>query len=143
MYESPVLAESEIPQIALDSMNDTHHEEVALVNRLGVLLEDGMKGKVNTELITDKLADWVEHTHEHFESENQLMQDYGFPAFPVHAAEHQRVLEQIDLLQQQWLDTKEVQPLAEFVFNEWPLWFDNHVNTMDLVTSQYLSQVMK
>ena len=144
-YESPVLRASEIPQIALDSMNDTHTAEVLLVNQLGALIEEAYnnKGGVQTgdDELNDKLTEWVEHTREHFDGENQLMEEFGFPAFSVHAGEHQRVLAQLELLQQQWLGNHAIEPLAEFVFNEWPQWFDNHVNSMDMVTAQYLSQV--
>ena len=143
MYESPVLDVSDIPQIALDSMNQTHKEEVELINKLGELLEEGMKSQPDADAITAMLTEWLEHTREHFASENQLMQEHGFPAYPVHANEHQQVLVQIEAIYQRWLDDNEVQPLADFIFSDWPQWFDNHVNSMDMVTAQYLSQIMR
>lgn len=140
-FESPVLRISEIPQIAVDSMNQTHLDEVILINQLGALIEHALQGEEKKELITDKLLEWIEHTQDHFSGENQLMEEFGFPAYPVHAGEHQKVLAQMELLQGQWLLNAELLPLAEFVFNEWPTWFDNHVNSMDMVTAHYLSQV--
>ena len=140
-YQSPVIQPSEVPQVGFGSMNDTHMEEIVLINRLGELLEDAMNNAQNTDAINDKLSEWVEHTRDHFASEDQLMLDYNFPAYPVHSGEHEQVLAQIEELQQQWQDTNEAEPLAEFIFVHWPVWFDQHVNTMDMVTAQYLSQM--
>lgn len=139
-YHSPVLDLEMVPQVALDTMNDTHREEVELINQLGVLLEKSMDGQADIVAITDKLEEWVEHTRQHFNRENQLMEEFGFPAYPMHSGEHQRVLAQIEDLQQQWLNNKAVEPLAEFIFHDWPRWFDMHVNTMDTVTAQFIRQ---
>ncbi|MBL3526235.1 MAG: hemerythrin family protein [gamma proteobacterium endosymbiont of Lamellibrachia anaximandri] len=139
-YNSPVLDPSAIPLIALGSMNETHKEEVELINQLGRLLEDAVNGQPDEAAITEKLHEWAEHTKDHFSRENQLMQDYGFPAFPVHSGEHDKVLAQIEALYQRWLETKVVEPLADYIFGEWPRWFDAHVNSMDMVTAMFLSQ---
>lgn len=123
-------------------MNDTHREEVELINRLGTLLEQAMQGQADDTAITNKLDEWVEHTYQHFDRENQLMEQFGFPAYPMHSGEHQRVLAQIEELQKQWLENKAVEPLADFIFHDWPRWFNLHVNTMDTITAQFLSQKM-
>ncbi len=137
-YQSPVLAPADIPQIALDSMNNTHQEEVALINELGSLLEQAMQENSDGAAITTKLDEWVEHTRAHFASENELMQKYGFPAYAIHSGEHAHMLEKIDALQQQWQNKHEVKPLADFIFDAWPNWFMMHVNSMDMVTAQFL-----
>lgn len=141
-YPSPVLDPESIPQVALDTMNDTHREEVELINQLGDLLRQATKGQTNETAITNKLEEWVVHTRQHFDRENQLMEQFGFPAYPMHSGEHQRVLEQIEELQLQWQENKVVNPVAEFIFQDWPQWFNLHVNTMDTITAQFLSQKM-
>ncbi len=123
-------------------MNDTHREEVELINLLGTLLEQAMQGQTDDMAITHKMEEWVEHTRQHFDRENQLMEQFGFPAYAMHSGEHQRVLGKIEKLHQQWLENKAVEPLAEFIFHDWPQWFNMHVNTMDTVTAQFLSQKM-
>ena len=138
-YTSPVLAPSAIPELAVESMNATHREEVELVNALGALLASGLRGQVAEADISAKLDAWVQHTRQHFERENQLMQDYGFPALPVHRGEHARMLGIIESQQRQWLESREVAPLAAFVFRQWPDWFNLHVNTMDRVTAAFIS----
>ncbi|VAW62840.1 hypothetical protein MNBD_GAMMA11-1721 [hydrothermal vent metagenome] len=140
-YELPVLLVSDMPHVAFGSMNDTHSEEIELVNQLGEVLILGMRDNQFYDDISEKLEEWIEHAREHFSKEDQLMENCGFPALKVHSEEHQRVLEKMEALNQQWLDEHSIEPLAEYVFNEWVGWFDNHVNTMDMMTAQYLGQI--
>jgi len=137
-----VLDPSAIPQVGLESMNETHREEVELINQLGSLLDQEIQRHVDETSITKTLHTWVEHTRLHFTRENELMQKYGFPALAVHSNEHSQEFARIEELEQQWYEKKEIEPLADYIFNLWPRWFDNHVRTMDNVTAQFLSQVI-
>jgi len=137
-YRSPVLDPAAMPQVALASMNATHREELTLVNQLGALLEQGMGGEADEPAISAKVNEWIEHTRDHFARENQLMQAHGFPPYPMHSGEHERVLQELEKLKQQWLDGKAVEPLAHFLFVDWLEWFGQHVNTMDRITAQFL-----
>ena len=132
-----------IPQLALESMNKVHREEVALINQLAALLQQAKDHQADNAAITEKLDEWVQHTREHFASEERLMMDYGFPAYSIHASEHERIMMQIQGLQNQWLDKNEIKPLYEFVFSNWPRWFNDHVNSMDRVTAEFINQRMK
>ncbi len=137
--EHPVMAPDDIPAIAVGSMNDTHHEEVSLVNTLGALLLQAREGNADEEAIGNALDNWISHTEAHFERENRLMQDHGFPPFPVHAQEHASTLDNLHQLQRQWHENHDLDALGSYVFNTWPQWFQMHVNSMDNVTAQFLS----
>jgi hemerythrin len=139
-YPTPLLPLDRIPQVALESMNRTHQEEVERVNRLAALVAKGMQGEIGEATISAHLENLIDHTRQHFARENALMEQYGFPAYAVHSGEHQRVLSQLDNLLQGWLKERSLEPLAEFLFAEWPSWFDNHVQTMDRVTAGFLQQ---
>lgn len=141
MYDTqaPLLDPSIIPSVPVASMNQTHREEVDLVNRLGTQLAEGMQGTPDTEGITATLTDWVEHTRHHFEEENLLMRQYGFPARVMHEEEHKRVLALLEKQLRLWRERRGIEALADFVFEEWPVWFDSHVNTMDWVTARFIS----
>ena len=130
-----------IPQVALESMNQTHREEVEMVKRLAELLVKGIAGDLDEVAISAQTQAWVEHTREHFARENRLMEQYGFPAYPVHKGEHERVLNLLEELQQGWLQQHSPYPMAEFLCNDWPTWFDNHVKTMDQVTADFLQRL--
>lgn len=141
-YQLPVVDIADMPKVALESMNEVHQEEVALINRLGELVMQGIAGDVDIEQIKRVLDEWLLHTRAHFESENSLMETYAFPPYPVHKEEHTQVLTRIESLMAQWSKDLELQQLADFIFVEWRSWFDQHVNSMDKVTAQFLSQVM-
>jgi hemerythrin len=70
-----------------------------------------------------------------------MMEQHDFPAYPVHRGEHERVLNLLQELQQDWLQQHSPYPMAEFLCNDWPDWFDNHVKTMDQVTAAFLKRV--
>jgi hemerythrin len=123
-------------------MNDVHLEEVALINRLGELVLQGLAGEADIKQISQPLIEWANHTRAHFESENRLMESYAFPPYPVHKAEHTQVLERIDSLIAAWSQDQGLEQLADFIFVEWRAWFDQHVKSMDSVTAQFLSQFM-
>jgi hemerythrin-like metal-binding protein len=65
--------------ILIDTMN-----EVRLAERRGL-------GQEQVNEILDRL---IEFTRMHFWSEEQLMEQYGFPGLAGHRAEHQRILAQ-------------------------------------------------
>lgn len=137
---SPLPDPASIPLVELESMNATHREEVELVNRLGDLLMGYRSGGVAEAELTATVKGWVEHTREHFERENRLMLEYGFPAYQMHSSEHERILGLLETLQREWLNSRSVEPLAGFLFETWPGWFETHVCTMDRVTAQFVSQ---
>ncbi len=139
-YPNPLLPLDRIPTVAVPSMNRTHHEEVELVNRLAERVAEGVRGTADEPEIERLLAAWIEHTRIHFEREAELMRQSGFPAYPVHQGEHERVLAQLDGLQLAWRERHALLPLAEFLFEQWPDWFDNHVRTMDSVTASFIQR---
>ena len=135
-----ILDSAEIPQVALASMNETHREEVELVNRLARLISMAQSGEVDEAKISQQIQLWLDHTLAHFERENALMVTYGFPAYPVHKGEHDRVLSLLGELNEAWRDHHQLEPIARFLFKSWPEWFDSHVNTMDRITAQFVCQ---
>ncbi len=141
-YQTPVLDPTAIPQVALPLMNDTHQEEVELINQLGSLLEAGLQGTPDEAAIGEKFQQWIAHTREHFARENELMQEYRFFAYPMHSGEHEQVLNHLEKLYQQWQENKDIPALAKYVFEIWPEWFAGHVNSMDTVTAQFLEPLV-
>ncbi len=136
-----VLNSETIPRVALEFMNNTHFEEIELVKMLGERISAYQLNDAKTEndqqQITQLLADWLQHTQAHFTRENELMIEIHFPMYPVHSGEHERVLDDMTAMVQQWQDKHDTERLAEYVFSTWPNWFDAHVNSMDMVTAQF------
>ncbi len=126
-----------IPSVCIGFMNQTHQEEVEVVNSLMEMVKSRLSGKQNDTEILRQLMYWLEHTQAHFSRENELMRETGFPAFPVHSQEHEIALNRIQTVIDKWQENKDIELLQDFVFNLWPNWFVTHLNTMDKVTAEY------
>ena len=142
-----IIETKDIPQVELDFMNATHFEEIAMVKSLGELVSNyqqsandsnsNSNSNSNEKAITESLQEWLSHTTAHFERENELMQQTGFPALPVHSNEHQQALKNMQAIIEAWQHNHDIDLLADFIFDLWPNWFNTHVNTMDMMTAKF------
>jgi len=128
-----LIREEELPKVALASMNDTHLEDLIMINELAQLIKD----KKN-ELITEKLDALVAHTVEHFSGEEKMMIENRFPAYAMHKAEHDRALAQMNEVVARWRADKDMVALREYIEKIMPAWLVQHVSTMDTVTAHFL-----
>ena len=140
MSNASVVDPTNIPSIAVPSMDATHHEEVELVNKIGQLIKADQAGEPDRERLQAKLDEWVEHTRAHFDRENQLMEIANFPAYGVHSYEHEQALVGLKAAVDAWQADQDMDALAHYVFVSWPEWFHMHVGSMDTMTALYLSQ---
>jgi hemerythrin-like metal-binding protein len=72
-------------------LDDQHKEIIGLVNDLYVALERGNDGAVVKPLL-DKFARYAK---EHFDCEEQIMQEHGYPLLEEHKALHDQARNQI------------------------------------------------
>jgi hemerythrin len=70
------------------------------------------------------------HTEQHFDRENQLMQESAFPAIQEHKGEHQRVLAEFKQFQSR-INKGLIAFGRAFAQDRLPQWFDLHIATMD------------
>ena len=134
-----IIEAENIPQVELDFMNNTHFEEIEMVKSLGKLLTNYQTSDndSNKKAITESLQEWLSHTTAHFERENELMQETGFPAFAVHSNEHEQALKTLKDIIDNWQKNQDIEQLSNFVFDQWPNWFNAHVGSMDMVTAKF------
>ena len=134
-----VIKSETIPRVDLDFMNNTHYEEVEMVRELGELVNSFINNdnQQNQNTITQKLNAWLKHTIEHFERENDLMQETGFPAYAIHKNEHDIASNQMNDMVDAWDKNQDVELVEDYIFPLWPTWFDQHVNTMDMMTAKF------
>ena len=137
MTNNNVLEPENIPQVAMDAMNDVHREELAIVNSVhsAIIAE-------NEAEVSQLCQHWLEHTKAHFDRENTLMEKYGFPAFHCHHGEHVEALQGLQSIIQEWEENNDLGILAAYVANVWPQWYVNHISTMDIVTSAFIKSCL-
>ena len=137
MKNNNVLEYEDIPQVAMDAMNDVHRNELDIVNRINTAISgnDGVK-------IDQLCQEWLEHTKAHFDRENSMMEKYSFPAYHCHHDEHVEALSGLESVINAWQENRDVELLAAYVKNTWPQWYVNHISTMDIVTSAFIKGCM-
>jgi len=136
-----VLNEKTIPNVEIDFMNDTHHEEIKMVRLLGELISSYQKNDTHSKnelnQINYSLEKWLDHTSAHFSRENVLMMEINFPAYSIHSGEHEGVLLELTEIVEKWNKSNNIEILADYIFSRWPVWFDQHVNSMDMMTAKF------
>lgn len=112
-------------------MDATHQEFVTLCAALAQT-DDQVKESFITRL--DAL---IEHSIEHFEQENIWMRASNFPPAACHQGEHDAVLQVMQEVRRRFAEGE--CDLGERLAEELPLWFEHHVDTMDNMLAQYLT----
>jgi len=139
MMTKTILDKESIPRVELDVMNNTHFEEVEMVKAIGEIITSYQEKENKDQLsnLNQKLNAWLDHTKAHFARENELMQETGFPAYSIHLNEHEVALKQMTSIIKAWQHSQDIDAIEDYIFNYWPAWFDEHVNTMDMITAKF------
>lgn len=128
-----------MPLVAMEFMNDTHAEDVDIINELfeQVLEYEEKQTKENKVKIDELYGKWFEHTVEHFRAEEIMMQEKNFPAYPMHKGEHDNALRIMDDVFRSWQERNNINVLKLYFSEHLPAWLINHINTMDTVTARF------
>ena len=135
----PVVDLDKIPQVPLAFVNDDHREEARLLNELADAVRGHRDGRVAVETVIHRLEALFDHTREHFAREEDAMRRTGFPPYPMHKAEHDRVLEDMESEAQHFRETGDTARLRTYVREAVPGWFVSHIQSMDAVTAGFIS----
>ncbi len=92
--------------------------------------------KQDDAALSGGLADLRKHMAEHFEREQNLMRETGFPMVMIHRNEHQRVLAWTDSVIIA-LERGDTEFVRHFLNVELPQWFVQHAATMDTATANW------
>jgi len=128
---------SQIPHLPVPFMNTDHAHEVRLLNDLEASLAAHRRGEGTLAAVVERLSLLAVHTREHFLREESMMREARFPAYPMHKAEHDRVLAEMDAEARLFRDRGDDARLARYLFEGLPAWFLNHIRTMDYVTARF------
>ncbi len=135
----PLVDLDAIPQVPLEFINADHREEGRLLNALADALDALDAGRGNAAEVGARLAALRDHTAAHFGREDDAMRRTGFPAFPIHHAEHVRVLAELDDETRRYAETGDAARLRAWTLGDVPQWVANHIETMDLVTARFVA----
>ncbi len=120
--------------VAMPSMNDTHLEDIIIINKLSAAVENKDIDSINT--IFDEL---IEHTIAHFEGEEAMMREKKFPPYPVHKGEHDRVLHELKSIAKNFRESDgDFLLVTAYVDGALVPWLIHHIETLDTVTAMFL-----
>lgn len=126
-----------IPLVSIESMNETHLEEVELINNLLAQLE--AKSEFGT--ISKTFETLLEHIQQHFATEEKLMQEVQYPSLNMHKADHDKVLQEVRYAEMEWRNRKDVDALKEYIEEEIITWLDQHIKAMDTPMADFMSHL--
>ena len=106
-------------------MDDQHAVLMDTLNDLRLALVRGL----GREQVSEGLERLIEFTRMHFASEEQLLEQHGFPAIAEHRGAHQKLLGQLEdaALRAQYHDEIHLTSLLTFLRD----WYTTHVEDYD------------
>ncbi|NPA11994.1 MAG: hemerythrin family protein [Epsilonproteobacteria bacterium] len=116
---------------SFEPMNEIHENELKILNDLIKALE-------NRQNVEEKFSQFLNDVKKHFAFEEELMQKHKFFAYLPHKMEHDRILNELNLL-----NTKDYEEMENYFKNEFIPWFENHIATIDTVTAGFLNMMEK
>lgn len=134
------LKKEQIPEVALPQMNEVHEQEVEVLNRLLKAIEAYEERKANAQVIDILFDEFIKDVIQHFNFEQGLMEEFNFFAYPVHRAEHDRVLSELRIMKKKWQEERDIETLKDYLEKQFIPWLINHIQSMDTITAIYLSK---
>jgi len=130
---------NDIPQVAMDFMNEVHKEDVDIINTIfeHILVYDG--SEASAKAIDELYSQWIEHTVIHFQNEEIKMREMHFPPYLAHKGEHDRALQEMRNLFSYWQQQRDIQALKIYFIETLPTWLQTHISTMDTVTARFFA----
>lgn len=120
--------------VGVQAMDDQHAILMDTMNELRLAQVRGNNRDERLELLNRLL----EFTRMHFWSEEQLMEQHGFPGLDEHREEHERLLAKMRAAVQRAHHGEELQlrPLLNFLRN----WYLDHIEGMDRLYAPWLNE---
>ncbi|MBN2816475.1 MAG: hemerythrin family protein [Campylobacterales bacterium] len=139
-----LIDKNNLPQVAMEFMNDVHNEDVEIINELYnlILLYEQESNQKNKEAIDKKYEDWFAHTTEHFRGEEEKMKELQFPPYMMHKGEHDNALYIMDTIFRTWKKSNDITVLKNYMQNDLLPWLIHHIQTMDTVTAHFFHSGM-
>jgi len=123
----------EVQKVGNLFFDTVHEEEIKLVNELYETLQKGDLNKADS-LMDEMLVD----IEDHFRTEEELMREFEFFAYPMHKAEHDQLRKRFKEIYEEWKREKNPERVMKFLKEEFVPWIKSHVARWDSTTAQQL-----
>ena len=118
--------------VGIDSIDQQHKRLVHLINQL----QTAVDYSTGEEFEREALDELVDYTKSHFTYEEGLMQEYGYPEFEPHKAQHQKMIQQVEdvLAEYEQNQDRAMRHALDFL----KTWLIQHINGTDKEYSDFL-----
>ena len=117
--------------LGIVEMDSTHNEFLVACEQL--------KAASGGDFV-QQFATLVDHTRDHFNNENRLMEESGFPPIHIHQGEHARVIGELEQAAEQLKQNENAFEHGAMVDGLLE-WFEMHLRTMDAALAGHLRNV--
>ncbi|GAB6065657.1 bacteriohemerythrin [Aquifex pyrophilus] len=114
-------------------MDAVHEEEIRVLNELYEALTKG-DIEASDRLMDELLVD----LEDHFTTEEELMREFEFFAYPMHKAEHDQMRQRFKEVYDKWKKEKNPESVIRFLKEEMVPWLRSHVARWDSTTAAQL-----
>ncbi|ADO45970.1 hemerythrin-like metal-binding protein [Hydrogenobacter thermophilus TK-6] len=128
-----VIKRADLPQVANSIMNALHEDEIEIINELYEACQKG-----NMERIDELMELLLYDIEEHFLTEEELMREAEFFAYPMHKAEHDGMRKEVKALMESWKKNREAQEISNFIKDRLVPWLILHIARWDSTTAIHL-----
>jgi hemerythrin len=125
-----------LPHLPVAFMNEDHAHAEALWRDMRAALSEE---PADMDRFVTAFRAFLEHNRAHFAREEEAMQRFAFPPYPVHKAEHDRILAQLADLLAAAEAGKGSEQFSRAIEHDIPAWLQQHVQSMDLVTARWIA----
>ncbi len=123
----------DLPKVANELFNALHEDELQLIRELYISCE-----KDNLEEV-DRLMDLLLYdVEDHFSTEEELMREAEFFAYPMHKAEHDSMRKEIKELYSSWKSGRNTKDIMHFLKERLIPWLLLHISRWDSVTAMHI-----
>ncbi len=123
----------DLPKVANDLFNAIHEDEVNIINELYLACQK--RDLKETDRLMDLLLQDIE---EHFSTEEDLMREAEFFAYPMHKAEHDSMRKDIKDLYNRWKASKDFEEVMKFLKEKLVPWLFLHISRWDSTTAMHI-----
>jgi len=109
---------------------------VEIINRLLQALES----EAEVPTITTIVEELLNHMQIHFDYEESLLKNRGFSMFDIHRNDHNRIMGETRMAYMNWRNFKDRESLKEFIEEDFIGWLNLHIQAMDSVAADFLTQ---
>ena len=125
---------SEELSIGIPQTDEEHHHLVLILNELDDAKRVGKGSRVMAEIL-DRLVDY---TVVHFQSEEKLMEEYGFPGIELHRTQHQQLVDKVARFQTRFHSRRE--RITNEVMDFLKYWLTNHILVDDMAFGNHVTR---